>query len=199
MNPITIIVPTLDAKKGTKTGTAALATTGCHVPIVLVVSHDEAQQGFTKTVNDGIKQADPTHDICLLNDDVSGFQMGWLEIMRRVLYSNKRYGLSCPSGASAAKPMNAGTIGMSGSQVVSQASFWCVLLKREMLDALGLLDEAFVHYCSDNWYCDVMRKKGWQCVWARAVYLKHRKHGSGLQRIWRDHDRKIYFKRHRKR
>ncbi|MGD8501657.1 MAG: hypothetical protein PVJ86_13480 [Phycisphaerales bacterium] len=198
MNPITIVIPTLDAELGAKTGAAALAMAGCHVPVHLVVSHDKVCQGFTKTVNDGIRQVSATHDICLLNDDVSNFPASWLEIMRRVLYSNKRFGLSCPTGASAAAPMSAGTIGMRGTQVVRQVSFWCVLIKRAVIDDIGLLDEAMIHYCSDNWYCDLMHKRGWKCVWAKAVYLKHRQHGSGMKTEWRDHDRRIYFARRKR-
>jgi GT2 family glycosyltransferase len=160
-----------------------------------LVSHDRKRQGFSKTVNQGIRVADAAEDICLLNDDVLEFQYGWLEILRKVLYSNKRFGLSGPSGASGGAPMNKGKPGQSGTEVVKQISFWCVLMKQEMLDELGLLDEAFIHYCSDNWYCHVMRRKKWQCVWAKAVFLVHQKHGSGLQGKWRDHDRKEYFRR----
>lgn len=91
--------------------------------------------------------------------------------------------------------MNKGRPGQTGTEVVRQISFWCVLMKREMLNELGLLDEAFIHYCSDNWYCEVMRRKGWQCIWAKAVFLVHQKHGSGLQGKWRGHDRKVLFRR----
>lgn len=192
---ITIVIPTLDKSKGRDTGKLALATAGCSVPVRVLVSHDRKRQGFTKTANQGMRAAGSQDDVCLLNDDVLEFQYGWLEILRKVLYSNKRYGLSGPSGACGAAPMNQGRPGQVGTKVVRQISFWCVLMKREMLDKLGLLDEAFIHYCSDNWYCYVMKQKGWKCIWAKAVFLVHQKHGSGLQTKWRDHDRKVYFKR----
>jgi GT2 family glycosyltransferase len=195
---IAIVIPTLDKAKGEDTGKMALVTAGCLVPVRVLVSYDRAGQGFTKTANQGMRGASSTEDICLLNDDVLEFQYGWLEILRKVLYSNAKYGLSAPSGASAAAPMKMGHPGQTGIQVVDQASFWCVLMKREMLNELGLLDEAFIHYCSDNWYCAVMRRKGWQCVWAKAVFLVHQRHGSKFQVKWRDHDRKILF-RHLKR
>ena len=194
-NSIAIVIPTLDKAKGEDVGHLALISAGCKVPVRVIVSHDSNRQCFTKTVNAGIRKAKPTEDICLLNDDVSDFQHGWLEILRRVLYSNARYGLSGPSGKSAAAPMKDGKPGQTGTQVVPQISFWCVLMKRKMLNELGLLDEVFIHYCSDNYYCYIMRKKNWKCVWAKAVYLKHRGHGSGIPGKWRTHDRKIYFKR----
>lgn len=195
MNAIAIVIPTLSESLGKDLGKVALATAGCSVPVRVIVAHDEHRQGFTKTANAGMRQARSNEDVCLLNDDISKFQYGWLEILRKVLYSNPRYGLSGPSGPSGAAPMNKGRPGQAGMQVVKQISFWCVLMKREMLNQLGLLDEAFIHYCSDNWYCLVMRRKGWKCIWAKAVYLHHRKHGSGLQREWRNHDRKIFFAR----
>jgi len=191
---IAIVIPTLDKAKGEDTGKLALAMAGCSVPVRVLVSHDRKKQGFTKTVNQGIRAADPAEDICLLNDDITEFQYGWLEILRQVLYSNTKYGISAPSGASAAAPMNQGHRGQTGTQVVKQVSFWCVLMKREMLDKLGLLEEACIHYCSDNWYCHTMRRKGWKCVWAKAVFLEHVHHGSKLQAAWRTHDRKVLFK-----
>ena len=191
---IAIVIPTLDRAKGEDTGKVALATTGCSVPVRVLISHDSKRQGFTKTANQGMRAADPSEDICLLNDDILEFQYGWLEILRRVLYSNPRYGLSGPSGRGGAAPMNSGTRGQVGTKVVRQISFWCVLLKREMFNEVGLLDEVFIHYCSDNWYCRTMKRKGWLCVWAKAVYLVHHHHGSKFRGKWRNHDRKIFFR-----
>jgi len=194
---IAIVIPTLDKARGDATAVLALAQTGCSIPVRAIVVHDQRKQGFTKTANQGMKQALPTEDICLLNDDVTEFQPGWLEILRVVLYSHPSYGLSCPSGASAATPMKDGQSGQQGIQVVRQASFWCVLMKRAMLNALGLLDESFIHYRSDNWYCRRMRPAGWKCVWARAVYLEHQRHGSGMLSEWRKHDRAMWRRRTR--
>jgi len=195
VNSIVIVIPTLDRARGKDVGKLACIAAGTSIPPRVIVSHDKHRQGFTKTANQGMRQARSDEDICLLNDDILEFQYGWLEVLQRVLYSDPRYGLACPSGKSAAAPMNTGGPGQTGTQVVKQASFWCVLLKREMLDQLGLLDEAFIHYCSDNWYCHVMRRRNWKCVWCKAAYLKHQHHGSGMVGKWKKHDRAIYFKR----
>ena len=197
MRSIAIVIPTLNKAKGEDTGKLALAMAGCSVPVRVLISHDKKRQGFTKTANQGMRAVKPAEDICLLNDDVTEFQYGWLEILRQVLYLHPRYGISAPGGACAAAPMYQGHQGQTGTQVVEQVSFWCVLMKREMLNQLGLLDEAFIHYCSDNWYCAVMRRRKWQCVWAKAVFLVHQRHGSKFQGKWRAHDRKIYYKRQR--
>lgn len=198
MSGICIIIPTLSKEQGWRTGKLALAAAGCKVTVRLFVAHDVHRQGFTKTVNRGLRQLEPGEDACLLNDDVSEFQRGWLETLHKVLYSSKEYGIAGPSGRSKAAPMNTGKLGQKGTQVVRQISFWCVLMKRAMIDKLGLLDESFIHYRSDNWYCHVMKRKGWKCVWARAVYLKHKHHGSGIPGKWRKHDKAIYDQRMRK-
>jgi len=198
MNPILVVIPTLNKTKGEDVGKLALATAGCSVPVRIVVIHDTKKEGFTKVANKGLHASRNNEDVLLLNDDVSGFQFGWLETLRRVLYLKPKYGIVGPSGKCAAAPMKDGRPGQQGTQVVNQISFWCVLMKRAMLNELGYLDEAFIHYCSDNYYCFMMRRKGWRCVWAKAVYLQHAKGESGFQKKWRDLDRKIYFKRLKK-
>lgn len=197
MNPIYIIIPTLNKQLGYSIGRMAQATAGC--PSTLIVMHDTKRQGFTKTVNDGIRKAPSHADICLLNDDVTWYQWGWLEIQRRVLYSNSTYGLTGPSGDCGAVPIKYGVLGDYGSMAVGHISFWCVLMKRAMLDSIGLLDEAFIHYNSDSWYCVMMKRTGWKAIWVKSVWLKHKKHGSGKIVKWREHDIAEYRKRKPKR
>lgn len=195
MNPILIVIPTLRPKVANETGKIAMATAGCSVPVRLIVVHDAKKEGFSKTINKGMRTSRKDEDVCLLNDDVSGFQFGWLATLQRVLYLNPKYGLSGPSGKSAAAPMKGGRPGQSGTQVVNIISFWCVLMKRAMLSKLGYLDEVYIHYCSDTGYCRRMKVNGWRCVWAKAVFLTHKHGDSGYKKAWRNHDRKIYMQR----
>ena len=197
------MIPTLSREQGEKTAKAALLMSGFKLgekpDLFAVVSHDEREEGFSRTVNRGIAIADAQHpgsDICLLNDDIRAFQYAWLREMYRVLYLNDSYGLSCPGGKSGAMPMASASVGLEGVQVVDQASFWCVLLKRKMMNSdprLHRLDEDMRHYCSDNWYCFVMKQLGWKCAWARSIVLDHKHHGSGLKSKWRKKDRAVFF------
>ena len=100
-----------------------------------------------------------------MNDDISGFPYGWLAALQHGLYARSRYGIAGPSGKSSTRPACDGQPGMSGLQTVQQLSFWCVLVKRAMIDDIGLLDERFIHYGSDNEYCHRAR---WASVWSRA-------------------------------
>lgn len=191
---ILIVIPTLDHARGESVGKAALVGAGCEARVF--VSHDSKREGFTKTANAGMRQIRPGEDICLLNDDVSNFPLGWLRILHRGLYSQPRIGIVGPSGASGTAPLRGGKPGMTGIQIVKQVPFWCALFKSEMIDAIGLLDEAFIHYASDNWYCrGTMRRAGWKCAWCKDVFLVHRKHGSGRHNAWRKHDHALFHKR----
>ena len=185
--PIAIIIPTLDEKRGKATGKLAQLTAGCDTRLIVVAG---PKRGFTKTVNDGLRKT-TKEDVCILNDDVTRFQHGWLRSLRTGLYSKPNYGIAGPSGRSASESRT-GRVGMRGLQECRQLSFWCVLIRRATLKAVGLLDEKYIHYCSDNAFCRQARKKGWRAVWVRSVYLEHKHHGSKLQSEWKQRDQRIY-------
>jgi GT2 family glycosyltransferase len=190
---ISIIIPTLDRAVGEDAGRLAQLTamTKCEV----IVSHDVTRQGFTKTVNEGIRRAHKSHDICLLNDDIRWYAYGWLWTLRRALYADKRFGMVAPSGPSNTAPLAHGKIGDSGLQPVKHIAFWCVLIKRQCLNDVGLLDEAYIHFASDNQFSDDATRKGWKSIWCKDVYLHHRKHGSGSRNKWKKHDQALYRRR----
>jgi GT2 family glycosyltransferase len=194
---IAIIIPTLSQGRGEETGRIALATAG-NVDAGFIVSHDPNRTGFTKTCNRGIRKAPRGSDICLLNDDILKFYHGWLEVLQRALYSDPKFALVGPSGGSNTNPMRDGKLGMSGLKAVRHMPFWCVLIKAEIIRKLGLLDEAFIHYASDSWYCDCARKAGYKVVWVKDVFLKHQRHGSKLQSAWKKRDQALYRKRRHK-
>ena len=186
-----IIIPTLDATRGEATGKLALHAAGMKARLIVSAG---PRRGFTKTANDGIRQT-KNEDICLLNDDVNGFSSEWLVTLHRVLHSNPKYGLVGPSGKSATHPTSTGKPGMRGIQVVNQLPFWCVLIRRELIDTIGLLDEELIHYGSDYLYCIQARKAGWHCVWAREVYLKHQHRVGGRVAEWSKRDQALFIQK----
>jgi len=187
--PIDIIIPTLDHVTGASTGSLALLTAGCDARLLVV---NGPQRGFTATVNDGLARARADADVCILNDDIHWFTHGWLEILRRALYSNARYGLACPTGKSRTAPMAKAHIGGTGIEPVNCIPFWCVLIRHAVLAQIGPLDSRYIHYASDNDYCDRAAAAGWQSIWVRDVYLEHQAHGSGFIHEWVKHDHEIY-------
>jgi GT2 family glycosyltransferase len=195
VNPIAIIIPTLDQERGDNTGRLALVTAMCDARLIVV---NGPKRGFTKTVNEGLRQT-TNEDVCILNDDITRFQHGWLRALHKGLYSNPHYGIIGPSGKSAAVSKE-GKLGMSGIEAVRQLSFWCVLIRREVINAIGILDERFIHYCSDNEYCIRAARRGWKCAWMKSVYLEHIHHGSGLQSKWKQqdtHELNRFLRRHK--
>ncbi|NIS52843.1 MAG: hypothetical protein GWN94_17315 [Phycisphaerae bacterium] len=197
MNPVLIVIPTIMPQQARRTRDLALITARCKARVI--ISHDKNGDGFTKTCNRGMEQAKDTEDICLLNDDIIWFQHGWLNILERALHTRPNFGMVCPGGNSSTAPMRDARIGEKGLEMVNHIPFWCVLFKRKMLNKQGLMDEEFIHYASDNWYCDLASRAGWKMVWVKDVFLKHRQHGSGMKNEWRLHDQEVYARKHSRR
>jgi len=194
VNPIAIIIPTLNAELGAATGRLAQATAGCDTRLLVV---DGPKRGFTATVNDGLAQT-TTEDVCILNDDVLWFTPGWLATMQAALYSAPDIAIVGPTGKSNTVPMAKAPMGGTGLETVEHLPFWCVLIRRSVIEQFGPLDLRFIHYASDNIYCDRVNAAGLRCVWVRSVYLAHRSHGSGLISTWAKQDMALY-KRERRR
>jgi len=185
MTPTAIIIPTLDAELGHSTGRLALLGCGMDARLIVVAG---PKRGFTATVNDGLAQLEPGEDACILNDDVHWFTYGWLATLSRALHSARNIGMVCPTGKSRTTPMAHGKLGESGLEDVGHIPFWCVLIKGEVLTRLGHLDSRYIHYCSDNAYCDRVQLAGWRNVWVKDVWLQHRVHGSGMISEWASRD-----------
>jgi GT2 family glycosyltransferase len=190
---ITIVIPTVQPERAEDTAALAVLTAGCDCETVIV--HDKKRQGFSKTVNRGWKQA--TGDTMILNDDILWFQYGWLDTLSRALHSDPSWGIVGPSGRSSTKPMCYGWAGQSGFEIVDHLPFWCVLVKQALVEQIGYLDEAFIHYGSDNHYCQMARRAGCESVWVRDVFLKHEHHGSGLITEWKEHDDAVWSAKHK--
>lgn len=58
------------------------------------------------------------------------------------------------------------------------ASFACVLLKREALDAVGPMDDGYFMYFEDADYCRRMKEKGWRVLYEPAAHVVHLRGGS---------------------
>lgn len=141
--------------------------------------------GFTTAVNHGIRLARPDHHVVILNNDALVME-GWLEALLAVLEEHPDAGIVAPRQvllpgtptASAHAPAcnthleidvnlsahHANVLASapaypSGVVELSFVPFFCVLLTRDLLDALGGLDERRGrHYRSDSLYCLAARE-----------------------------------------
>ena len=91
-----------------------------------------------------------------------------------------------------------GWSGQHGLMEVDHLPFWCVLIKRAVIDKIGLLDEDFIHYGSDNYYSKCATRAGFKSVWVQDVFLKHTHHGSGLIFKWKEHDDYVWTRKRRR-
>lgn len=186
---IAIVIPTLDAERGKAAGLRAQCTAGCESRLIVVGG---SKRGFTKTVNDGLRQLKPDEDVCILNDDVANFDQDWLAEMHRELYAHPRNAIVGLAGKKKTGPLCYSKPDDCGVEEVRVLAFWCVVIRREALDQIGLLDERYIHYRSDSDWCRRAREAGWRRIWMRDVYVKHKKHGSGVFAKWWRHDDSLY-------
>jgi GT2 family glycosyltransferase len=178
---VAIVIPTLNRSAAQLAGRLALRRAKTPARLIVVGG---PERGFTRTVNDGLRQVRADEDVCLLNDDIvaQSFRVGWLRDLQAGLYSADDYGIAGPLKGRAAGDV----------YPVAEVAFWCALIRREVLDAVGLLDERYIHYASDNEYCARARRAGWQVVRVSAVQLVHTLRGSGKRTEWWKHDQAIW-------
>ena len=62
---------------------------------------------------------------------------------------------------------------------IDWASFACILLRREMIDAIGPMDEGYFLYFEDAEYCLRARRAGWGIVHVPEAVAVHHRGGSG--------------------
>lgn len=139
---------------------------------------------FTAAVNKGIKHflAEGTDYICVINQDCF-LEDGAVKKMVELMQSNPDIGIvtAChiPSedtdicidtGGLWALP-SGGSENISRFKITDRPLLWataaCWLLRMEMIEEIGLLDENLVHFCSDVDYCYTARARGWE-VWRCA-------------------------------
>lgn len=140
--------------------------------------------GFTFAVNQGISISEPTSDIILLNNDAI-FTEDAFEWLQQAAYSDPSCGMVVPqqilpggtdtinTHVPYANSKHSCDVNLSkhhnniinpkvfhdgGISEICFAAFFCVYIKREVIEKSGLLDAEFGrHYRSDRMYCDFAR------------------------------------------
>lgn len=192
---IGVVIPTLDTEKGENMATVASATAGCTANFVVIT--DRKREGFTRTINRGMRALGPI-ETCLLNDDIQAFKQGWLAHLHTQLVHSPDIGLIGPAPGTGywfRTPESWPPYTYSAEHL----SFWCVLIGQEMRQRAGLLDESYIHYSSDYDYCDRARELGWGVALCGDLGLTHQGAGSRGQVAWLGHDCGLYEIRKRRR
>ncbi len=172
---------------------------------------NEKNLGFVKSCNVGMGESQ-SPSLVLLNSDAI-VPAGWLGRLKKCMESDARVGIVSPLSNEAANvsvPLAPGCnyLGMAQGlardrrvqypDIVTAVGF-CIMLRKQMLDEIGLLDEIYDRgYCEETDLCLRAMKAGWRVVACDDLYVFHRGEGSftdGNERYRKN--LRIFLQRHR--
>lgn len=155
----------------------------------ILTLYNEENVGFPKGCNQGMKLASGDA-VLLLNNDVIVTD-NWLSLMTECLFSSDRIGAVGPATNSAYNyqeiPVSYQSLdemfGFAARNNVPDSSKWeprikligfCMLIKKEVIDQIGLLDEQFTPgFCEDSDYGLRIIDAGYQMMMCRNVFVHH--------------------------
>ncbi|UNL94672.1 glycosyl transferase [Paenibacillus polymyxa] len=150
---------------------------------------NESNLGFPKGCNQGIDVAQGDN-IVLLNNDVV-VTPGWLDILLNALYSSEDNGAVGPVTNSASNYQTVPVAYQSKNEMLAFATKYnrpdntkweqrlrligfCMVIKREVVDKVGLLDEMFSpgNYEDDDYSCRI-NQSGYKLILCKDVFIHH--------------------------
>jgi len=165
--------------------------THCPQVNIIVIDNNQVNRGFTKGTNDGIKMGSAPY-IWLINQDAVALPGADTALVKR-LESGPRVGIA---GSMQLDPDDHDIIRHGGTTVFFPAgvhkggrvsmghcrlpekltwvNFASVMLKREMVQEIGLLDEKMFLLFSDSDYCLWARYRGWEVWYEPESHVYHR-------------------------
>jgi GT2 family glycosyltransferase len=172
-------------------------------------SNDKENLGFSKGMNLLIRRSKGRY-IILLNPD-SEVSHNWSRMLVEKAEADDRIGIVAPkmlqfnqlidsTGHDYSRwPYQIGDRGQGEEDEgqydslleLRSCNFGCVLIKRKLIEQIGLLDERFFLYCEDVEYCHRARKSGWRTVYCPESVVYHQRHGSG-QNKWMNESRRYF-------
>jgi GT2 family glycosyltransferase/tetratricopeptide (TPR) repeat protein/2-polyprenyl-3-methyl-5-hydroxy-6-metoxy-1,4-benzoquinol methylase/glycosyltransferase involved in cell wall biosynthesis len=158
-------------------------------PRLRVVSND-TNRGFPAGVNQGMRVAHGRQVLLLNNDTV--LTTGWLKRLLRALHAEPSIGLvgpcsNCVSGEQQVSvAYDSDLTDLDGfawdwgkahdgqREDTDRLVGFCLLIRREVIDAIGLLDDRFGLGCfEDDDYCRRALRAGFKAVIARDAFIHH--------------------------
>lgn len=149
--------------------------------------------GYARAVNIGIQAADPRADIVLLNNDVELIEPDWLERLEKTAHDNPNFGLlgvkiikddgtlqHCgaylPLDTCWGQQIAGGEIDIgqyAGVYECESVVFACTLIKRSVIENIGLLSEDYFAYFEDTDYCLRVKRAGISVAMCGDIRVKH--------------------------
>ncbi|MFO1156096.1 MAG: glycosyltransferase [Rhodospirillales bacterium] len=169
-------------------------------PKVRVLTYPPAPFNYSRVNNRAARSAHGTL-LCLLNDDIQVTNPDWLEVMvsracldgvgavgAMLYYPDGRMqhaGVIIGSGGTANHAHHGLPRGSGGyfaraalEQDLSAVTAACLVVRREVFEALGGLDEGFEVAFNDVDFCLRVRRAGWRIRWAPQAELLHHESAS---------------------
>ncbi len=162
---------------------------------------NETNLGFVKAVNQGMHLSTSPY-LCLMNNDTVATS-GWLEEMVGVMDANPGAGIVNPSsntfGQTEEYAASLSRFSLKTQELYSARGF-CMLIKKEVIDTIGIFDESFsMGYFEETDFSYRARKAGFGIFRAKGAYVRHKENTSFKElddnaRIF-DRNEKIFFER----
>lgn len=191
MNKVTVVIPTYFAGQMLSNCVSSIMQYSKNVK-VLIFKNDI---GWIKACNEAITSVDT--DILLINDDIIAVS-DLVKEMSELAYSDSKIGIVggksleptgekiqnygiyiAPDGNSAHKhfgqPRN--SVRVENQKAVEGS---CIYIKREVIEEIGLLDEAYVAYREEVDYCFRTKEAGYKivsCPTAEYIHFTSQTHG----------------------
>ncbi|MBN1354213.1 MAG: glycosyltransferase family 2 protein [Candidatus Omnitrophica bacterium] len=148
----------------------------------VLLIRNEQNEGFIKAINKGIRACRAPY-ICILNNDTVVTE-GWMEESIKVLTGDASIGIVNPSSNTLGQKLGknvtpdtwaADSKAQSGNYIeLKTAAGFCMFMRKEIFDTVGLLDEAYgMGNFDDMDFSLRAREKGYKIVRALAAYVYH--------------------------
>jgi len=146
--------------------------------------------GFVKAVNQGLAASSAPY-IVIQNNDTEAVD-NWLPMLKEGLDMHQSVGLSGPL-TTTPDSWQGKWIQKTGSHLImrpknSMLAFFCVMMKREVLEKVGYLSEDFgVGFGDDDHYCWMAHNAGYRLVLNQNLTIPHH-HRSTFKEIYSDEE-----------
>jgi GT2 family glycosyltransferase len=179
---------------------------------LIVEDNNVDNRGFTKAVNDGIKKGSASY-VWLINSDAIVLEGAQQALIDRFGYHEKvgivgsmqldfdNQDIIRHGGTSRAFPggvHKGGRVSMGhckNPEKQTWVNFASVMLGRQMINEVGLLDEDMFLIYSDSSYCYTCRDKGWDCWFEPRSRVLHKLNASKTVTDWHKKDMEVFMKK----